>query len=475
MPAALERLRRAVAAARKDLALTYLRALGGEPLEPSRALAYLVSDEAIEALGEGQTSGEVPVAEHVALAAQLARARLEHAYRPARRAQLELADSLLELEGERISVAAALRDFAQARVPARRAQLARALDVALPPVLDAVLEGRARADGAVAALHARLPLPRHPDAGPEGGSSKLAEQFLRDSDELARESLAVVLRQEQLEPGDGVTALWALRSPHFAGLFAVEGRARRVALDWEPLGLRRLLSGHARVALPHSALGVHAHVLPAAVPRDVRLSPSALEGGLAAELSWCAGAGRAVALVHASPALPVALRQPTVASVARAVGALAVLRFAEPAFLRRVRGLVRKDAEQVARGAAAFALFDARLAAAAVLARPLRGGEGVARAADLAVRALTMPLPEALGAALVLRLSPGGPFRALAHAPAVVWALRERFDEDWFVNPRSSEPLRGAMARAGDFSVEAFAEEVGAKSEEGLRKLAELF
>jgi hypothetical protein len=179
--------------------------------------------------------------------------------------------------------------------------------------------------------------------------------------------------------------------------------------------------------------------------------------------------------VHASAALPFALRQPTVASVARAVGALAVLRLAEPGFLRRQRGLVRKDAEQAARAAATFALFDARFAAAAVLARPLRAGEGTALAAALAVRALTQPLPEALAAALVLRLSPGGPFRAQAHAPGLVWALRERFDEDWYANPRAAEPLRGAMARAGDFSVEAFAEELGAKSEQGLRKLSELF
>jgi hypothetical protein len=475
MPPALDRLRRALSVARKDLALSYLRALSGEALEPSRALAFLVSDEALAALQDAQSSGELSPSEAVALTAHFARARLEHAYRFARRAELGFHGELLALEGERIHVAAALDELASSRIASRRARLARALDEALPPLLDTLLEGRARADGAVAELAARLPLPRHPDAGPEGGSAKLAEQFLRDTEDLARESLSLALREERLEPGDGPTALWALAAPRFSGLFAREGRARRVALDWEPLGLRRLLTGHARVGAAHTGLGVHAHVLPAAVPHDVRISPSAHETGLAAELSWAAGVGRAVALVHASPALPVPQRQPSVASVARSLGALAVLRLAEPAFLRRQRGLSRKESEQVARAAAAFALFDARLAAAAVLARPLRAGEGVARAASLAVRALTQPLPEALGAALVLRLSPGGPFRAHAHAPALVWALRERFDEDWYANPRVAEPLRGAMARAGDFSVEAFAEELGAKPEQGLRKLSELF
>jgi hypothetical protein len=473
---ALDRLRRALSVARKDLALSYLRALAGEALEPSRALAFLVSDDALAAREDAATSGELPPSEAVALGAHLARARLEHAYRATRRAQLAFHGELLELEGERISVAAALDDLASSRIASRRVRLARALDQALPALLDRLLEGRARADGAVAQLAARVPLPRHPDAGPEGGSAKLAEQFLRDSEDLARESLGLALRQEQLEPGDGVTALWALLAPRFSGLFAREGRARRVALDWEPLGLRRLLTGHARVGLAHTGLGVHAHVLPAAVPHDVRIAPSAHQTGLAAELSWASGVGRAVALVHASPALPVALRQPTVASVARSLGALAVLRLAEPAFLRRQRGLSRKEAEQVARAAATFALLDARFAAAAVLARPLRAGEGaLAQAGALGVRALTQPLPEALAAALVLRLSPGGPFRAQLHAPGLVWALRERFDEDWFANPRAAEPLRGATARAGDFSVEAFAEELGTTPEQGLRKLSELF
>lgn len=475
MAAALERLRRAIEVSRRDLALGYLRQLASDPGEPSRALSFLVSDEALEGLISAHESGELSPAEYAGFAAHFARARLEHGYRAAREARVAFAERPVKLSGDTLRVGDALLEWTVSRVPARRAELFSAVDRELASLVETTLVARGRADRALSALLSRLSVPRHPDAGPEGGTKEQAERFLRDTDALMREGVNLALQKEQLTTRDGPSALWAVLGPRFFGLFPGEGRARRVALDWEPLGLRALLSAYGRVALPHAGPGVSAHVLSVNVPRDVRVVPSTLAEGLAGELSWSEGVGRALALVHASPALPLVLRQATVASVARAFGALSLLRMAEPLFLRRVRGLVRRDAEDVARASATYFLLDARLAAAAVLARSVGGSEATARAAELGVRALTASLPEATAAWLVLRLSPGGAFRGKSHALGLAWALRERFDEDWFLNPRASEPLRGAMARAGDFSIEAFADELGAQNEEGLRKLSELF
>ena len=45
---------------------------------------------------------------------------------------------------------------------------------------------------------------------------------------------------------------------------------------------------------------------------------------------------------------------------------------------------------------------------------------------------------------------------------AIVAVLRERFDEDWFRNPRAAEPLRAAASRGLGLSIEAWTAELGA-------------
>jgi hypothetical protein len=475
MPPAGHQLRKALEAFRRELALDYQRALAVEPHERSRALAFLVSDEALEQLIAAEQGGELSPSEYAGMCAHFARARLEHGYAPARRAHAAFAARVLSVASEKLGAGAAAREWASSPVPARREVLVRALDGDLGALAEQILDARARADARVRALAAQLTLPRHPDAGPEGGSAALAQSFLTASAELMAEALDVTARAEALPSDDGAHALWAVLGHRFTGMFAAESRARRCALDWEPLGLRQLLSSHARASYTHAGPGVMPHVLARSLPRDVRVCPSAVDGGLAGELAFADAGGRALGYTHASPALPFALRHASVATLARAMGSLGMLRFTEPLFLRRMRELSRRETEQVARQAATFALLDARLAGAAVLARGLQGPEALSRAADLANQALTRSLPRGLGAWLVLRLSPGGPFRAKVHGLGIAATLRERFDEDWFLNPRSAEPLRGALSRAGDFSVEGFASELSASPEGGLQKLGELF
>jgi hypothetical protein len=475
MTPAGDRLRKALETFRRELALEYQRQLAGEPRESSRALSYLVSDEALELLGNAQQAGELSPSEYAAVCAHFARARLEQGYVSVRKLQAGFGARPVAVANDKLPAAQVLREWSLSPVPARREAIERGLDGELADLAQQSLDGRSRGDGRVHALASRIALPRHADAGPEGGSAAQAARFLADSQDLMREALDLSLRQERLDADDGATALWAVLAHRFTGMFTAEGRPRRTALDWEPLGLRALLTSHARASYTHDGPGVMPHVLARAMPRDVRVCPSALDGGLAGELAYADGVGRAVGYVHASPALPFALRHASVATLARSMGALGVLRFVEPLFLRRVRGLVKRESETVARAAATFMLLDARLAAAAVLARPLSGPQALEQAAELASKALTLPLPQGVAAWLVVRLSPGGPFRAKSQALGIAEMLRTRFDEDWFLNPRSAEPLRGALSRAGEFSVEAFAAELSATPEAGLRKLSELF
>jgi hypothetical protein len=302
-----------------------------------------------------------------------------------------------------------------------------------------------------------------------------AEAWLAASDDLAREAFAFVRDVSQADGASGLDTLWALLGAPLAGLVPRPGRYRRLAAELEPLGLRRLLSSSARLGPDHPGLFGATQVAVVAAPRDVRVLPGALELGLASEL-WAADAlGRAAAFVHASSALPLALRHASAGSVARSGGMLAMLRFTEPSFLRKRRELNTREAGEVARRAAAFALADARLAAASVLARSLAGPEALERAQALCERALLGPVPVGISAFLLVRLSASSAFRGKAWGLALADALRERFDEDWYANPHAGEPLRGAFARAGELSVETFGAELGAQMELGPRKLSELF
>jgi hypothetical protein len=432
-------------------------------------------EEAEEALAEAITQHAITPAEHACLAAHMVRAAVEHAYARARSHWAAFGAVELTIEGEPRTRRQLLGEFTTASSPTRRQRLLHAIDASLPPLLDELELGTYEADGAARAWITRLGAPRHPDAGPEGGNAELAQKWLEDTRELAHEALAFVAKNAAVSASDGGEILWALAGPRYQGLFAREGRMRRLGGDFAQLGLRGPLSAYGRLAAAHDGPFSTAHVALVQAPNDVRVAPSGFEFGIATELGAADGVGRALAYALASPALPVAQRHPTVGSIARAFGSLSVQCFANPQFLVRRRELRSGEAADVTRLSAAYLVLETRFAAAAVLARVLHGPDRRARAAELSNAALTRDLPEALGALLVTRLSPGGPFRAKVWGLAIGAALRDRFDEDWFRNPRAAEPLRGAAARAGDLSVETFAGELGARVEQGERWLSELF
>jgi hypothetical protein len=471
-------LRRAVEVFRRGQGLAYLEQLAGRPSERVPGRAWLTSEPGFARYEEALQSGELSPTEAACLAAHMGRAALEIHYRRARSAALLLPAQSVNYEGETRPVGTLIAQWAQGRGPAQRHALSRSLDRELQDFARTMISARNQADGYAGELLRGLqtgqPL-RHPDAGPEGGNAALAERWLGLTEELAQEAFAFARREFRVEETHGLETLWSVLGAGLSGLFPRPGRLRRLAADWEPLGLRRLLRANVRATTEHPGPLPAAHVVMLSGPHDIRLSPSASEYGLASELATADSLARALAHAHASSALPHALRHTPVGSVARALGALAGLLFTDPMFLRKTRGLSARESHTVARLATAFVLADSRLSAAAVLARTITSSGDLERASALAGRALVGSLPTGWGACLALRLSPGGPMRGKSMAPAFSYCLRERFDADWFLNPRAAEPIRGAIARAGEFAVENWAEELGAKLEQGPRRLAELF
>lgn len=115
----------------------------------------------------------------------------------------------------------------------------------------------------------------------------------------------------------------------------------------------------------------------------------------------------------------------------------------EPSFHRR-QGLGAARAKDQVRTVARAAVLWLRIAALRVLAWPLLGhASGPRELADLSERALGRPLDGEL-LAVVPRLAPGrdAELWGMVESAADRDALRERFDEDWFENPRAIEALR---------------------------------
>jgi hypothetical protein len=469
-------LERAIAAFRRDQASLYLRQLAGQPFDArleGRARAFLASERAEELLEQARP--ELTPELHAASCAHLARATFELRFQKARAASTKLLSREVSVEGDTRSVGALVGEWAGLTRSAPRDRVLAAMGPVLEAHAQELVEARLQADAQVGARLARLEPTRHADAGPEGGGREQAAAFLEATSELTREAISFAERAHSQRVETGLDALWVALGQDLRGLFPREGRLRRLAAEWEPLGMRRLLAARAKAALDHPGPFLAPQLVTLEAPTQLRFSAAEREYGLASELASAEVIGRALGVAHGSQTLPVALRFASVGTVARAVGALAVQRLMEPHFLRKVRGLSTRESGQMARLCALWFLLDARLSAAQVLARGVAGESALDELTALAERALLGSVQRGPAATLMLRVSAGASFRGKAHAPALVWALRERFDQDWYLNPRAAEPLRGALARAGELAIEALAEELTTTLSRATEKLSELF
>ena len=134
-----------------------------------------------------------------------------------------------------------------------------------------------------------------------------------------------------------------------------------------------------------------------------------------------------------------------------------------------MRRCARTDLNRDDERAIAYAfVFDARLAAARTLASIEAHATGFGSRAEQTMRDLYLRATGAdLPAGLALReldpfLSSWAELRGLALASQIRWALREKFDEDFWRNPRALSPLQGLWGRGGRPSVADLFAELGA-------------
>ncbi len=418
----------------------------GEP-SPSPAWPTLRAETFVEA--------ELAPDERGAAAAHLARAVFERATAAFRDDRRDEGATLVALERDRVPAAGAaafLLDPLRARFAARALEpVGRSLAVRAEEASRLGVEKAGRWLRAVEG-------PPHPDGGPgRERRRELAEGVLRDSQgalDTVRERFGVAELWQ-----------WPLALHGDRGLFRPERRFQRIAADLEGWGLRSVLAAHVSVASERP--GVRARIAARRVPERIRLAGPSVDGVLG---EWLAavGLGRALALALVSPAVPPPLRRPVAETVSRSLGVLVAQVATGPLTLRK-RGLTRAESRAAASVGAALTLLRARLDAAAVLAEgaPLEGRAGlVARATGTGADP---------GAAFLLATSAASPrFRASITGLSLYAALRERFDEDFFRNPRAAEPIRGAAARGGALSAEAFLEEVDGSLDGVVDRLSEL-
>ena len=267
-----------------------------------------------------------------------------------------------------------------------------------------------------------------------------ADELLAVSDAAYRDVLGWFARQEglALPPGgdlDRTELLHLLAFRELDGLFrpALLPEVVREGFDGLGVDVRRVrLDG-----------GPRARKWPGAHAREGRISFRA-QGGLADWPGLLDAAGRAAAQVATRPST----RDP---ALAPAVGALGAGLLLEPRFLASATGLERRRTADVVRRIALRQLFRLRTHAAAlrVSAEVERGTAGAAwreaHRAALSAAALA-DWPDGLAARDADLAAHRAALSGAAWGAALRNQLQERYDEDYWRNPRTGEALAGRLA-----------------------------
>jgi hypothetical protein len=252
--------------------------------------------------------------------------------------------------------------------------------------------------------------------------SAAAEALLARTDDLARDELARARRRADLPTDpplliDAVTLAVARDAP--------EGWPANLSVRW----LEGVFGDVAR------GLKLGALVLPEAL-------------GASSFARACAAFGAALRVAGAAPSLPFAMAQDPEPTAMHRFGCVFGALPASAAFQRRVLGNVARIADAQARVLARTALLGARLEAARLL---LGDAPSADRYEELTSRLFGAPAPRALRGAWP---SVPGDVRArfvgLVTAAALAKDLVERFDVDWFANPRAATHLRAIASGPGN-------------------------
>jgi hypothetical protein len=316
-----------------------------------------------------------------------------------------------------------------------------------------------------------------PELRPSATSVERASEWLEKTDDAARELTGWLIKHEQL-PADLPGLLMALRAPQLDGLARPARRMFRVAAGARLLGFERDMSQRMRGDGSVSLLVPSGVCVALSVPDDIRVLQPGFDYGLLSDLAAAQALGEGLALALTSPALGSVHKRPLDVSVSTAFGGLFLQLRADSEYLRHVDELSRDVAARAGRHAALWLLLRSRLAAAQLCAQRGPAGSSEQRIQQLMAageRALGWELPRGIAALTLLdTTTPEQAFGAFTWGCELHAALRDRFDEDYYRNPRVSEVLRGAAARGNALALEDLAAELASRPSAALTRVFEL-
>lgn len=433
---------------------------------------FLGTRGAAELLAELSDRGRVTSASAGALAAHLRRFTREQKYASVRRTLRALEVRPLEVQGRTLPFRTAAAElWGAGTFEARRARMD-AIERVARAAAPVLRERRIEAEEAASAR--RLAAFEAPDAGRGARElAKVARGVLDGTADLLGEGLDWLAHRMREPAREAFDLLVALRAPDLDDAFPAEGRFRRLGELAGDLGVHRELSARVRVDANHGSADPRPRLALVRPPHDVRVAPSHLELGAVSELGAAYATGRALAACLAHRELPVELRWPVEGTMGRAVGSL----FAQWAFdderLARARRAPPAVLDHARRLAAFVAAVSLRVAAVVVLLGPEPGMEEAAYAAR---RALGLPCaPEVASVLLFPHGGASARLRGELGGLALWSTLRDRFDADWYRNPRARDVFRGAAERGAGLSIEALEDELGVGSGAGLARVLEWF
>jgi hypothetical protein len=311
-------------------------------------------------------------------------------------------------------------------------------------------------------------------------ASELAETWLERTDDAWQELTRWLIKHSELPSTENNLAriLVGLRAFDLDGLARSDRRFFRLAVGARKLGFERDMTARMRGENTPALLLPLPLCVPISAPRDVRVLQPDLEYGVLSDLSIAQGIGEGLALALISPAVGPLLSRPQGASVSAAMGGLFAQLRADSVYLRRVDGFERDAAEKAARIAALWLLLRARMNAALALTWRASARSSEERLQQLAAagqRALGHPVPRGmLAMTLLAQESSEQQFAGLHWGFELHALLRERLDQDFYLNPRLSEVLRGAATRGAGLDAPGLAAELSTRSR-GASALDRLF
>ncbi len=405
----------------------------------------------------------LPEQERNAIAAHFARATMDHALRGYEAAligdrETPCRDGSMTFSTQALMASALSVRGVEVPLPIRL----RLIEARASGALPRLREARERARRVAGETFVRLGAKPHADAGPAAALRvEQAERFLDGTDDLWRELSTRLPRH-----GDSwLHVLDALRGQEDDARYPARDRFRRVAADISSLGFDSALRGRVRVEPPHLGRTPRHRIVIMRPHDDVRIVPHAFEQGERSEGAALEAVGRALGLALLSPALPEAFSRPVVATCSRALGVLLRTLLGEPR-IHDARGALKKEIGRAVLRTRAAIVLETRVDAAMVVATAARSGQ---RSAELLSRAMMAEVPLPVAAYAVSSTSAAGA-RFRARSAALGWrhALRERFDEDFYRNPRTGPMLRALVSRGGSVSVEEVSAELGVGLEDAV-------